>query len=300
VPTGRRENFITSPASNTILAVLGLLVPALAWLVKKAIVVDALLLIETLIVIVLAWYHFWLRSAYHQLRRANSRRMSDPRYFDAIRRELEADLVNEFEEIAEGNVHVYAGDVPRVSSLLYKVLITGDYDPKRVLATDLTTDPRILGQRRDYLAVNRRLVEAGGSIQRVFIYRNADLLRRTFAADLLALVAEHQALGVQCGLAVREWLRPDQSVDFVVVARAAVLMEDEQGDEAYEIGRSTVSFLSVEKWIRKFDEIWKPADGIAAAVRLSNYVAAAGPMLNQSAWRPSAVRAGLEFRAPQP
>jgi hypothetical protein len=77
-------------------------------------------------------------------------------------------------------------------------------------------------------------------------------------------------------------------------------MEDEQGDEAYEVGRSTVSFLSVEKWIRKFDEIWKPADGIAAAVRLNNYVAAAGPMLAQSAWRPSAVRAGLEFRAPQP
>ena len=294
--TGRnRQGFLTSPITNTVLGALGLLVPFVAWAAKKSFVKDVALVIETVIVIALVVYVVWLRSAYHQLRRANAKRMSDPKFFDAMRRELETDLVNEFEEIADGNVHVYAGDVPRVSVLLYKTLLSGDHHLKRVLATDLTTDPKILGQRREYLAINRKLIDSGGSIQRVFICRSTDLLRRSFAADLLSLVAEHRALGVQCGMAVREWLRPDQAVDFVVVAEAAVLVEDEQGDESYGVGRSTVSFRSVAKWSRKFGEIWNPAEGNTAVVRLNNYIATVEPMLDQSQWRPTAVRAGLEF-----
>ncbi|MFJ6070004.1 hypothetical protein ACIQFU_04040 [Streptomyces sp. NPDC093065] len=47
-----------------------------------------------------------------------------------------------------------------------------------------------------------------------------DLARRDFARSLSALVDHHRSLGVQCALAVRDRLRADQAVDFVVVSKA--------------------------------------------------------------------------------
>ncbi|WP_306950570.1 hypothetical protein [Streptomyces sp. B4I13] len=93
--------------------------------------------------------------------------------------------------------------MPRPSVQLYQALIDSRTEPKRVLAADLTTDPNVLTQRREYLAVNRRLIEAGGTVQRLFICWQDDLARQEFARALLSLIDHHRSLGVQCALAVR-------------------------------------------------------------------------------------------------
>jgi hypothetical protein len=291
---------LSSPTFNAVIGIAGLLVPFAAWAVGKAIVKDLLLAVETLLVMGLSVQLIWLRRAFIQLRRANAKSMSDAAYFEAIRGQLESTLISDFDEIAEGRLSVFATEVPRISVLLYQVMLDSSCEPRRVSATDLTTDPRLLGQRREYLAINRKLVESGGVIQRVFICRLADLLRRNFAADLLELVAYHRSLGVQCGLSVREWLRPEQSVDFVVIGLAAALVEEEQGDENYGTGRSTVVFKNVRKWADRFTTIWAPIGSYSAVSRLQRYESAVKPMLGSRAWRPSAIRTSLEFKPADP
>lgn len=248
-------SLLSSPGLNTALSTVGLIIPAVAWAVEQALVQKMLLIAETVVVAGLSARLVWLRKAYIQLRRADARNMSDPQYFEAIRGELEASLIRDFDEIADGHLHVYASEVPRISVMLYQMLLESGCVPRRVVATDITTNPGLLTQRREYLAINRRLIESGGAVQRVFICRMSDLVRKQFAADLMELVARHRALGVQCGLAIRESLPPDQAVDFVVVGRAAVLIKEEQGDESYGVGRSSVSFKHARKWERRFDAI---------------------------------------------
>lgn len=298
---GSVSRAVTSPAVNTVLAVLGLILPFVAWGVANSFVKDLLLAVEMLIVIAMASYLFWLRRAYIQLRRANAKSMSDAKYFEAIRKELETSLINDFDEIADGNLHVYAAEVPRLSVMLYRVLLEAECEPRRIVATDLTIDPRILSQRHDYLAVNQRFMEAGGVVKRIFICRLNDLVRRSFATDLLELISHHRSMGVQCGLAVREWLSAEQAVDFVVVGLAAVLIEEEQGDEKYAVGRSSVSFKSARKWAARFETIWNPElETYSAPARLRHYETAVRASLENGTWRPSVVRAGLQFRLKGP
>lgn len=287
---------LTSPAVNTVLAVVGLVLPVLAWTAGRAWAKDVLLVLETVLVIAMGAHVLWLRRAYVQLKRADAKTMSDARYFTAIRTELESSLLDDFEEIADGHLQIYAAEVPRVSVMLYRVLLETESEPKRVLATDLTSDPKILAQRREYVAINKRLIDAGGVIRRVFVCRLGDLVRRSFAVDLLELISHHRSIGVQCGIAVRDWLRPDQVVDFVVVGLAAVLVEAEQGDEAYRIGRSSVSFKFVQKWAVKFDTIWDPAETDSAPTRLRRYETAARAQLDSGSWRPSAIRTSLAYQ----
>jgi hypothetical protein len=292
----RLSSKLTSPAANTVLAVLGLIVPALAWAIGRTWAKDALLVLETVLVVAMAGHMAWVRRAYIQLRRADARNMSDAVYFNAIRTELEAELLDDFDEIADGNLYLYAADVPRISVMLYRILMETGVEPRRVLATDLTTDPRILGQRREYLAINKRLIDGGGIIRRVFICRLADLARRSFAIDLLELISHHRSIGVQCGIAVREALRPDQIVDFIVIGLAAVQVEAEQGDEVYRIGRSSVSFKFVQKWAAKFDSVWDPVETDSASARLRRYESAARAMIENGSWRPSVIRGCVDYQ----
>jgi hypothetical protein len=160
---------LSSPLLNALIGVVGVAVPVAAWVNDTARAKNVLFAVETVLVLLLVANHMWLRKVYITLRRANSREMSDSQYFDRVRSQLESELIADFGEIADGHLQVYASEVPRLSVLLYKALIDCGSEPKRVLAADLTTNPNLLTQRREYLAVNRRLIEAGGTIQRLFI-----------------------------------------------------------------------------------------------------------------------------------
>ncbi|MFJ9028283.1 hypothetical protein ACIRQP_07115 [Streptomyces sp. NPDC102274] len=266
--------------------------PVAAWVNDTARAKDILFAVETVLVLLLVANHMWLRSAYVTLRRANSREMADSQYFDLVRSQLERELIADFGEMADGHLQVYASEVPRLSVLLYRVLIEGGSEPKRVLAADLTTNPNLLTQRREYLAVNRRLIEAGGTIQRLFIAWATDLAREDFAKALLPLINHHRSLGVQCGIAVRDRFRADQAIDFVVVSGAAVLVEEDQGDADYTRGRSSVYFKQVDRWTGRFESIW--GHGVLSApFTLQSYEAVVRPMIDAGTWDADRVRTAV-------
>ncbi|MCF4139886.1 hypothetical protein L1856_28350 [Streptomyces sp. Tue 6430] len=281
---------LSSQVLNAVVGIAGIAIPVVAWASEKTVMRDVLLAAETVLLLLMVANHMWLRRIYIQLRRANDRHMADARYFALVRQQLERELIAGFGEIADGHLQVYASEVPRLSVLLFQALIDSGSQPKRVLAADLTTNPNLLTQRREYLAVNRRLIEGGGTVQRLFICWQDDLSRRDFAHALLTLIDHHRSLGVQCALAVRDRLRADQAVDFVVISNAAVLLEEEQGDADYRRGRSSVYFKQVERWAGRFESIWGHGSD-SAPFALQAYEATARPMLDAGTWDDAAVRA---------
>ncbi len=292
--TDRVSSALSSTVVNTGIGILGLAVPFTVWILGRASLKTVVLAIETVLLLLVVVRHQWLRRAYLQLRRANSRAMADSHYFDAMRVKLESELIDSYDEVADGHLRVFASEVPRISILLIRTLMEVGSEPQRVTATDLTTDPQLLTSRREYLAINRRFIESGGSILRVFICRLADLTEQGFAGGLLTLIDYHRSLGVQCGLALRDWLRADEAVDFVVISLAAVLIEDEQGDIGYTSGRSSVSFKGVEKWAEKFNSIWQPHAAPPAPLRLQRYESEVRRMLAIGKWDQSSAKESLE------
>ncbi|MCM2424224.1 hypothetical protein [Streptomyces sp. RKAG293] len=283
-PVTRAADALASPVLNALIGLAGIIIPIAAWVSASASVKNTLLIAETAIVIALTGNHLWLRKRFITLRRAtNLKAMDDAQYYDLVRAHLEQELISDYGEIADGHLQVYASEVPRLSVLLVKTLLDSPTQPKRILAADLTTNPGLLAQRREYLAANRRLLETGGTINRLFIVFQDDLRREDYAKDFLALVNHHRQLGVTCGLAVRDRLRADQAVDVVIIAAAAALVEEEQGDAEYTRGRSSVYFKNVERWIGRFESVWGHGADSAPMV-LQSYEATARPMLDGGTW----------------
>ncbi|MEV3860043.1 hypothetical protein AB0J38_37765 [Streptomyces sp. NPDC050095] len=283
-PARRAADVLASPVLNALIGLAGIVIPVVAWVNSQTGVKNALLGVETLIVIAFTANHFWQRSRYITLPRANADRfMDDPRYYDRVRVDLERDLFADYGEIVDGHLRVYASEVPRLSAMLVNTLVESGAQPSRILATDLTTNPTLLTGRREYLAANRRLLHSGGTIQRLYICHENDLTREDFARPLLQLVDQHRQMGVTCGLAVRDRLRADQAMDIVVIAAAAVLVEEEQGDADYTKGRSSVYFKGVQRWIDRFESLWgHGADSALTALQM--YESAARPLLDSGGW----------------
>ncbi|MEU6175826.1 hypothetical protein ABZ832_28450 [Streptantibioticus parmotrematis] len=279
----RLTDTLGSPVLGAVIGIAGLVTPVVGWLVER-VNLKVLLIVQGVLIVILAAGHLWTRRAYIHLRRTNNlKAMDDARYYDLVRAHLERELVSDYGDIADGHLHVYATEVPRLSALLVSVLTDADSEPKRILAADLTTNPQLLNQRREYLAANRRFTESGGTINRLFIVRRQDLLRHDFAQALLELIGRHRDIGVTCGLAVRDRLRADEAVDYVVFASAAVLVEEEQGDAEYTRGRSSVYFKGVDRWRGRFESTW--GNGADSAPRaLQAYETTARPMLDAGAW----------------
>ncbi|MFE2292016.1 hypothetical protein [Streptomyces sp. NPDC059452] len=278
-PVVRATEALVSPLLGSLIGLAGIVVPVVAWISARAEVKNALLITETVIVIILMASHLWLRKAYITLRRVNNlKRMDDARYYDLIRSHLENELISDYSDIADGHMRVYASEVPQLSVLLVKTLTESGSAPRRILASDLTTNPSLLTQRHEYLSANRRFIESGGVIHRLFIAHRADLVDQRYATALLELIDRHRGLGVTCGIAVRERLRAEEAVDAIVFASAAVLVEEEQGDADYRHGRSSVYFKGVDRWTRRFESAWGQGSD-AGSRRLEKYEAVVRPML---------------------
>ncbi|MEV4506673.1 hypothetical protein [Streptomyces klenkii] len=286
---GRAVDALASPALANVIGLAGIVTPIVAWLTARGTTKNVLLVVETVIVMLLVGSHIWLRKRFIQLRRANSLRdMDDAHYYGLVRAKLERELVSDYSAVADGHMQVYASEVPRLSVMLLQTLLESESQPQRILASDLTTDPALLTRRRDYLAANRQLLNNGGTISRLFIAYERDLLRADYARPLLQLIDSHREMGVTCGLAVRDRLRADQAVDVIIIASAAALVEDEQGDADYTKGRSTVHFKGVDRWISRFESAWgNGTDSAPAALRA--YESAARPLL-ATAWDETRIR----------
>ncbi|MFK0238245.1 hypothetical protein [Streptomyces vinaceus] len=289
-PLSRATAALGSPALGTAVAIIGLIIPVVGWAADH-VNLKALLAIQAGLIIVLAAGHLWMRKNFIPLRRANNlKAMDDAAYYDRVRAQLEAELISDYGEIADGHLRVYASEVPRLSVLLVNTVTDAQAQPQRILAADLTTNPTLLTGRREYIAANRRFTEAGGRIDRLFIVWAADLAKEEFARSLLELIGQHRDLGVTCGLAVRDRLRADQAVDVVVFAGAAALVEEEQGDADYNRGRSSVYFKGVGRWSGRFESVWGHGADSAPRV-LQSYEATARPMLDAGSWDGSRITA---------
>jgi hypothetical protein len=154
----RVAEMLSSQALNALIGIIGLATPAVAWAMQQKNLTNILLIVETILLLLMIANYMWLRRIYIQLRRANDRDMADAKYFALIRAQLEQELIADFGEIADGHLQVYASEVPRLSVMLFRILIESGSEPKRVLAADLTTNPSLLTARREYLAVNRHLI----------------------------------------------------------------------------------------------------------------------------------------------
>jgi len=278
----RATEVASSPAVNTLVGVIGLAIPIAAWVNNRPGVKNALLGAETVLLIAVVLNHWWLHRVYVRLRRASSRTMSDSKYFDLFRSHFEGSIAEEYEMIADGHLQVYSTEVPRISALLLNTLTESECQPRRVLATDLTTDPQVLTTRTEYITATQKLITSGGTFMRIYICWEKDLSKQAFAAALLPLVDYHRSLGVKCGLAVRDRLRADQAIDFVVITGGAVLVEEEQGDSAYLRGRSSIYFKNISRWADRFTSIWGDEATSPAVLRLTAYETAARPMLTGS------------------
>jgi hypothetical protein len=277
---------MSSPVLNVLVGITGVVLPVIAWASNRAMTTDILLGAETLLVLLLVISHLWLRRTHICLRRPASRAMSDPRYFDLIRSRLESDLIAEFGEIADGRLLAYAGDASRLVVLMLTTLTDSPTQPKRALATDLA--PHLRPLPREYSAANRRLIEAGGEIRRVFICWAADLVTEQYAGELLDLVDSQRLIGVQCGLVIRDRLSAEQAVDFIVISQAAVSVQDDQATR----GRISVHFKNVDRWVTRHESVWGHGP-LSAASALTAYESTTRPMLASGSWDKDAVRTCL-------
>lgn len=285
---------LSSTAVNSVVGALGLLVPAATVLSKQESLRNAFAVVCAVLVVGIVFRDQWLKSRQLVVARGDPALMADEQFFRTIERDVVQRAVGEIEDLADGYLRVFAAEVPYISTMLFKTLLSQESVGKTVHATDLTRDPKVLMTRREYLAVNRQLVRSGGSIQRVFICRGVDMAERQFADDLLKLVDQHRAIGVTCGLAVRERLRPTEAVDFVIFGGAAVLVEDEQGGVAYAEGRSTVHFRRLEAWRDRFTTIWESNETPAATEQLARFERVVRSMTGTGQWRPDLVQEALD------
>lgn len=288
----RLADIVSSPVLNVLVGIVGVVMPVIVWVSHRMAAADIVLVLETILLLALVISHFWLRRTHIYLRRPASRSMSDPPYFDIIRARLESDLIADFGEIADGHLLAYDADAPRLAILLLKVLIDSPTQPKRVLATDLATPSgaHLAGVGpHEYSAENRRLIDAGGEVRRIFICWAADLEAERYARELQRLVDNQRSLGVQCGLSVRDRLSAEQAVDFLVISRAAVSVQEDQATR----GRTSVHFKNIDRWVRRHESLWAhgPASAISA---LAAYEGVIRPMLASGAWDKGAVRTCVE------
>lgn len=288
----RLADIVSSPVLNVLVGIVGVVMPVIVWASHRAATAGIVLAVETILLLALVISHLWLRRTHIYLHRPASRSMSDPRYFDVIRSRLESDLVANFGEIADGHLLAYDADAPRLVILLLQALTDSAAEPKCVLATDLATPSgmHLAGVRlREYGAENRRLIDAGCEVRRIFICWAADLEAERYARDLQRLVDSQRSMGVRCGLAVRDRLSAEQAVDFLVISRAAVSVQEDQATR----GRISVYFKDVNRWVRRHESLWAHG-GASAASALAAYENAIRPMLASGAWDKDTVRVCVE------
>lgn len=286
---GRRSsrrviNLLSSTGFNTLVGVVGLAAPLIAYAFEREVLKNIALAASMIIIVGLVMKAQYLRSVGVTLRRAHAEEMSDPRFFKEIEAAILQRSMHHVDELADGYVTIFSSEVPLMSVLLYRVLAESGQTGRRVRATDLTMDPNVLMSRQDYITANRHLIKSGGTVERIFICYRQKLLDDVFAKNLLDLISQHRKLGVMCGLAVRDLLRAEDAMDAVVFDRAAVLVESEQANVEYTTGWSTIHFKRVETWTRRFERVWEQNETPSATALLADYELVVRPLLAAGGW----------------
>lgn len=86
--TAQITDLLSAPVLNAVIGAVGVITPVVGWF-NSGVNLKVVLGVETVLLLLLAASHIWLRSAFIQLRRANAKDMADARYFDLVRDQLE-------------------------------------------------------------------------------------------------------------------------------------------------------------------------------------------------------------------
>lgn len=119
---------------------------------------------------------------------------------------------------------------------------------------DLTSDPKRWLTRVDYIDANKKFIENGGTIRRVLIINEKNLINKEFVDNLIKLISTLKRIGVQTGLHFECFLKPNQLIDFIIYGNFSVLVEGKQADEDYKIASSTMKFLNTD--LKLYNEIF--------------------------------------------
>lgn len=281
---------IGSPLIASVVAIISAAGTVSGWVAHSSDLKDVLLGGSFLVNVVVVASLMSVRGAYLRLRRANSDQMDDPVFYELVREPIERELLSEYQDIADGLIQVYGSKVRKTADLFLAALSDSRNSERRIRAVDLTTNPALLRTRTPYLEANRRFIVAGGAIDRLFVCRREHLIDELFAKEFLALVDEHKASGVRPGLAVREALRAEQAVDYIVFGTGVVLIEEEQGDQDYTVGRSWARFKGTAGWIATFESVWGASDATSPAMlRLQSYETIVRAMIAGGTWEPKRI-----------
>lgn len=179
--------------------------------------------------------------------------ISKPEDFLRIIDQEKEKYVNNFKNLKSGHISFYGTEVLRVQS---GWLESGNFKSIRTL--DLTSDPGILLTRHNYIEANRKFIEHGGSIKRIYLINKSQLNDSVFYNNLIVAIRLQKKLGVQLGLRYLEELDPRQKQDFILYDDFASFVEEKQANSDYSFGKSTAYFSKdkIKEYEAIFSDVW--------------------------------------------
>ncbi|PHQ55288.1 MAG: hypothetical protein COA30_07145 [Sulfurimonas sp.] len=176
------------------------------------------------------------------------------------------------DELNDGYLSLYGEDVLNFQVDLVKYTLKADDRTIRTL--DLTSNPALWLTRLNYLNINKKFIESGGTILRVLIIDEEKFSDENFAVDLMQLVNKFEDIGVMVGMQFESFLTQNEIQDFISYSDFSVLVEGKQADKNYKKASSTAFFKEskVTSYRNLFQEVWeRSATSPSASLMLQRF-----------------------------
>ena len=158
-----------------------------------------------------------------------------------------------FQSLQNGFISFYGTEVQSVQAGWVEA---GDF--RTIDTLDMTTNPQRLLTRHRYNEANKKFIDTGGEIRRVYMIQKDKLIDKEFMKDLKNLYQQQVNIGVRIGLLSLDEITAHFRKDFIMYDDAIVLVEDQQANADYTLGRSTAYFSSkqIDQHRSDFESIW--------------------------------------------
>lgn len=187
---------------------------------------------------------------------AQNRRLLES-LFDSVADDFKAQIV----ELSRSRLSLYGRQIRNAQVHLLDVLVKENREP-RVRATDIIRNLALWPTRGVYLRANENFIRAGGKTRRIFLVRAELINTQADAVALWNIMETHRKMGVEVYLHVLDLLSPEYAEDYVIYSSDCVLVEIEQGDIDFLMGKVTVFFdaNSVQNYVKRFKYLFESND----------------------------------------
>lgn len=179
--------------------------------------------------------------------------VANPRKIISVAQDEQKKYLRNFQSLQNGYISFYGTEVQSVQSGWVE---SGDFNAIDTL--DMTTNPQRLLNRHRYNAANQKFINRGGRIRRVYMVQSNDLSNSDYKSHLKKLYTQQIEMGVEIGLLVIDEIPQHYRKDFIIYDDSIVLIEDQQANADYTLGRSTAYFgaQELQQHRNDFDKIW--------------------------------------------